>query len=103
VRALEAASDEKVLAMRGLVRDIRTGRLEHTLRNAANGRELAEREAFVLCADWARMQRYLLRGNSLMTGYIFSVYLAGDGPPIPLPQRYPVDVDEVLRAWRESG
>jgi hypothetical protein len=100
--ALDATSDDKLLAIRELVRDIRTGRVEQAFREAAEGRLADDANALMFAATWARLQRQLLRGNPKIAAYIFCAYLVGDGPPIPPPRRNRIDVDEFLEAWRDS-
>jgi hypothetical protein len=99
--ALEATSNERLLQIRELVRALRAGQVERAFSEAAS-QTATDRELLCFAADWASVQRKLLRGNPKLAAYIFCSYLVGDGPPIPPPRSNRIDVDGFLRAWRDS-
>jgi hypothetical protein len=100
--ALDAATDDQLRNARREIQLLRTGRFERAVRDMATSAPAEQAEVLLLFADWARMQRHLYRGNPALAAYLFCVHVQGDGAPIPVLMRSPVDANAVLKSLRDQ-
>jgi hypothetical protein len=100
---LKAASDQQLLSARIDTQLLRTGRLERAVRAATATAPLDQREVLLFLADWARMYRFLPRGNPALAAYLLCVQVHADGLPIPIPTQSKLDVSALLKTLREQS